>query len=123
VPVLLKPLEPAGRAIGEALYKIEYRGLHVEYAERRTKYGILFIFCLEFEYINLEYVRIHVIYRINRRNTLFAYSYGCATGIRKKINRSQTHTHTDREQYPRHRHTHTTRTTPQTPKRTPPTNP
>jgi len=42
----------------------------------------------------------------------------------KKINRSHTHTHTDREQHPRHRHTrtHTTRTTPQTPKRTPPTN-
>ena len=36
----------------------------------------------------------------------------------KKINMSHTHT----EQDPRHRHTHTTRTTPHTPKRTPPTN-
>jgi len=34
-----------------------------------------------------------------------------------------THTHTHRQRTtPRHRHTHTTRTTPQTPKRTPPTN-
>ena len=44
----------------------------------------------------------------------------------KKINRSHTHTHThthtDGERHLRHRHTHTTRTTPQTPKRTPPTN-
>ena len=40
----------------------------------------------------------------------------------KNINRSHTHAHTDREQHPRHTHTHTTRTTPQTPKRTPPTN-
>ena len=37
-----------------------------------------------------------------------------------QINRS--HTQTEREQHPRYRHTHTTRTTPQTPKRTPPTN-
>jgi len=43
-----------------------YWSLHVEYAERRTKYGILFIFCLLFEYINLAYVRIHVIYRIHQ---------------------------------------------------------
>jgi len=37
--------------------------LHVEYAERNIKYGILFIFSLFREYINLEYVRVPIIYR------------------------------------------------------------
>jgi len=36
--------------------------LHVEYAERKRKYGILFISSLFREYINLEYVRVPVIY-------------------------------------------------------------
>ena len=40
--------------------------LHVEYAERRRKYGILFIFSLFCEYIDLEYVRVPVIYRVNQ---------------------------------------------------------
>ena len=40
--------------------------LHVEYAERGKEYGILFIFSLFCEYIHLEYVRIHVIYRVNQ---------------------------------------------------------
>ena len=35
--------------------------LHVENVERRITYGILFILCLLFEYINLEYEHIHVI--------------------------------------------------------------
>jgi len=39
-------------------------GLRVEYAERGTKYGILFIFSLFDEYSPLEYVRVPVIYRI-----------------------------------------------------------
>ena len=38
--------------------------LHVEYAERGKEYGILFIFSLSYEYIHLEYIRIHVIYRV-----------------------------------------------------------
>jgi len=38
--------------------------LHVEYEERGTEHGILFIFSLLCEYIHLEYVRIHVIYRV-----------------------------------------------------------
>ena len=43
------------------------RVLHVEYAaERRRKYGIMFIFGLFREYINLECVRIPVIYRVNQ---------------------------------------------------------
>jgi len=41
-------------------------GLHVEYAEREKEYGILFIFSLFCECIHLEYVRIHVIYRVNQ---------------------------------------------------------
>jgi len=40
--------------------------LHVECAGGRTKYGILFIFSLFYEYSNLEYVHIHVIYRANQ---------------------------------------------------------
>jgi len=40
--------------------------LHVEYAERRTKYGNLFILSLFCEYTNLEYVRIHVICRVDQ---------------------------------------------------------
>ena len=41
--------------------------LHVEYAERRSEYGILFIFYNLFcEYINLAYVRVPVIYKIHQ---------------------------------------------------------
>jgi len=40
--------------------------LHVEYAEREKEYGILFIVNLFCEYIHLEYVRIHSIYRVNQ---------------------------------------------------------
>jgi len=42
------------------------RILHVEYAERRRNYGILFIFSLFTEYMHLEYVRVPVIYRVNK---------------------------------------------------------
>jgi len=40
--------------------------LHVEYTERSIQSGILFIFSLFYEYGNLEYVHIHVIYRVNQ---------------------------------------------------------
>jgi len=40
--------------------------LHVEYAERGKQYGILFIFSLFCEYIHLEYIRIHAIYRVTQ---------------------------------------------------------
>ena len=40
----------------------------------------------------------------------------------KNINRSHTHTPTENNTPDTDTHTHTTRTTPQTPKRTPPTN-
>ena len=42
------------------------QSLHVEYAERVQEYGILFIFSLFCEYVQLEYVRIHVIYRVHQ---------------------------------------------------------
>jgi len=38
--------------------------LHVEYAGGRKKYGILCIFSLDYEYSNLEYEQLHVIYRV-----------------------------------------------------------
>jgi len=40
--------------------------LHVEYAERRIEYGILFIVSLLYEYTNLEYVHIYVICRVGQ---------------------------------------------------------
>jgi len=40
--------------------------LHVEYAERGIVYRILFILSLFYECIHLEYVRIHVIYKVNK---------------------------------------------------------
>ena len=40
--------------------------LHVEYAEPGKEYGILFIFSSFCEYNRLEYVRVHVIYRVDQ---------------------------------------------------------
>jgi len=40
--------------------------LYVEYAERRIKYGILFIFSLFYEYSNLDYGHVHGIRRVNQ---------------------------------------------------------
>jgi len=40
--------------------------LHVEYAERGKEYGTLFISSLFCEYLDLEYVRIHVIYKVEQ---------------------------------------------------------
>jgi len=54
--------------------------LHVEYAERGKEYGIRFILSLFCEYIYLEFVRIHIIYRVNS-----SYSRGCAAGIREYL--------------------------------------
>jgi len=42
------------------------RTLHVEYAEQRLKYGILFILSPFYEYIYLTYVRVPVISRVNQ---------------------------------------------------------
>jgi len=40
--------------------------LHVKYAERRIKYGILFIFSPIYEYSNLAYLHVLVYYRVYR---------------------------------------------------------
>jgi len=40
--------------------------LHVEYAGPGIEYGILFRFSLYCEYIHLDFVRIHVIYRVHQ---------------------------------------------------------
>ena len=40
--------------------------LHVEYAARGKEYAILFTFSLFCEHIHLEYVRVHVIYRVTQ---------------------------------------------------------
>ena len=60
--------EKDGGAEGRArLHRLEeVAHLHVEYAERAKKYGILFKFSLFCEYVDLEYVRIHVMYRVNQ---------------------------------------------------------
>jgi len=39
---------------------------HVEYTERGKDYGVLFIFSLFCECIHVEYVRIHLMYRVNQ---------------------------------------------------------
>jgi len=58
------------RVEGEGLFTRKRPGgmssLHVEYAERRKKYHILFMFRLFYEYSNLEYVHICVIYRVTQ---------------------------------------------------------
>jgi len=39
--------------------------LRVEYVKQRNRYGILFILSLFREYTHLEYVHVHVVYRVN----------------------------------------------------------
>jgi len=59
-----------GSDTGRVVWAGQGRGavptLHVEYTERGNEYGILFIFIMFCEYIHLEYVRIHVIYRVDQ---------------------------------------------------------
>ena len=87
--------------------------LHVEYAERRRKYGILFIVSLFCEYVNLEYVRVPVIYRVKQAEYVIhirvaasqeyvnTYSTRSAAAVTpagcKKRNRS--HANTQQEQH------------------------
>jgi len=56
--------------------------LRVEYAERSQQDGILFTFSLFCGYMNLEYVRIHVICRVDQAEYVIRVSCGCSTGIR-----------------------------------------
>jgi len=44
--------------------EVRVGALYVEYAERGKEHGILFTLILFCEYMDLEYVRIHVIYRL-----------------------------------------------------------
>jgi len=60
-------------------------GIRVEYAERRKEYGILFLFSLFYEYIDLECVRIHVILQGSIGRIQYSYSCGCASGIREYV--------------------------------------
>ena len=43
---------------------MQVRTLGVEYAERENEYDILFRFSLFCAYVHIEYVRMHVIYRV-----------------------------------------------------------
>ena len=74
------------------------------------KYGILFIFSLFYEYINLEYVHIHIIYRVNQAEYVTRI-LAAASQERVKQSTGHTHTgHTDRENTPdTGTHTRTTR--------------
>jgi len=62
----------ASRTSGAATDDCEQKGeegvgiLYVEYVERGKGYGSLFRCRLFCEYIHLEYVRIHVVYRVNQ---------------------------------------------------------
>jgi len=51
---------------GRGRARLWLTGLHVEYAGGRTKFCILFIFRPFDEYSTLEYVHIHVIYRVHQ---------------------------------------------------------
>jgi len=57
-------MERAREACNEA--GVGFGRLRVEYAERPPKYGTLFIHSLFYEYINLEYVRMHAMFRVNQ---------------------------------------------------------
>jgi len=46
-----------------------------------TNTRIIFLFNLFCGYIALEYVRVHVIYRVNQAEYAYLYSCGCATEI------------------------------------------
>jgi len=83
--------------------------LHVDYAERRINYGILFIFSPFHEYSNLKYEHIPVYYRVHRAE------YGIHIAVaasQEYVKQSTGHTHTghtDRENTP-DTGTHLTRT-------------
>ena len=63
--------------------------LRIEYAVRGNEHGILFIFSQLGEYIQAEYVRIHVILQASTGGTQYSYSCGCASGIREYVFNTQ----------------------------------
>ena len=64
----------------------------VEYARGRIAYGILFILSLFYEYSNLEYVHIHIIYRVNQAE------YGIRIRVAAWVNPSTTHLEAARDE-------------------------
>ena len=57
----------------------------VEYAERGKEFSILSRCSLFCEYIDLEYVRIHVILQGSTGGIRYSYSCGCASGIHEYV--------------------------------------
>jgi len=43
------------------------------------------IFSLFCEYIHLDYVRVPVIYRVDKAEYVYSYACGCVTGIREYV--------------------------------------
>jgi len=64
--------------------------LHVEYADPRRKYVILFIFSLFCEYINLEHVRIPVIHRSSQDQVEYVIHIRVAAS-QENVNMYSTH--------------------------------
>jgi len=61
------PAPIAGQPEGRPTHRTQkLSSLHIEYVERRAKYGILIIFSLFCEYSHREYVRFNIIYIIYR---------------------------------------------------------
>ena len=73
-----------------------HHSLHVEYAERENVYGILFRCSLFCEYVHLEYICIHVIYRVHRVEYVI---HILVVSPQEYVKRSTglTHTHTTAE--------------------------
>jgi len=65
-PLAVKPATHVATQISIATHSVWGTFLHVKYVERIIKYGIRFIFSPFCAYMNLEYVRFHVIFRVNQ---------------------------------------------------------
>jgi len=57
--------------------------LHIEYAERGNEHGILVKFCTFSECTRLEYVRVHVIYRVNQAEYVIHVRVVALYGLRE----------------------------------------
>jgi len=75
-------LEPVN---AKGINRVCMRSLRGKYAKRGEGYGILFICSLFWEYIYLEYVRIHVILQGSTGGIQYSYSCGCASEIREYV--------------------------------------
>ena len=61
------------RTVAPAAKQRRTRSLHVEYTERRIKYGIHFIFSPVYEYSTIEYERVAVQYRVHRAEDIIHF--------------------------------------------------